>query len=70
MKPAAAGLMLGLGLALSFAGLLRALLYDIDARDPVTFAAATAVLGVASLAACVIPAVRAAHVDPATALRH
>lgn len=69
MRPAAAGLLLGLALALAFAGALRALLYGIPARDPLTFLAATAVLAAASLLACLLPAMRAARVDPATALR-
>lgn len=40
-----------------------------EASDPRAFAAAIAVLAVAALAASVIPACRAASVDPMIALR-
>jgi ABC-type antimicrobial peptide transport system permease subunit len=45
-------------------------LYGISAMDPVTIAAAIALLGLVALLAAYVPAVRAAHVDPASALRH
>ena len=41
----------------------------IDARDPLTFTAAAAVLCAASLTACLVPAFRGARVDPVAALR-
>ena len=69
MTPVAVGLSLGLLLAFTSAGLLRALLYGIEARDPLTFAAAAAVLCAASLTACLVPAFRGARVDPVAALR-
>ena len=69
MKPVAVGLSLGLLLAFTSAGVLRALLYGIEARDPLTFAAAAAVLCAASLTACLVPAFRGARVDPVAALR-
>ena len=69
MKPVAVGISLGLLLAFTWSGVLRALLYGIDARDPLTFAAAAAVLCAASLTACLVPAFRGARVDPVTALR-
>jgi len=69
MKPVAVGISLGLLLAFTWSGVLRALLYGIDARDPLTFAAAAAVLCAASLTACLVPAFRGARVDPVAALR-
>jgi ABC-type lipoprotein release transport system permease subunit len=49
---------------------LRAAIYQISPLDPVTLGAATGILGIASLAASIIPARRAAHVLPVRALRH
>lgn len=49
--------------------LTRALLYGVEPVDGASLAAAIAVLALCSGAAAVIPARRAARVDPATALR-
>ena len=59
-----------LGLALGVAGawaasrVLASLLYEVDARDPVTFAAVPLVLLLPALVAALVPALRAARVDP------
>ena len=45
------------------------LLDGVEARDPETFVAATFVLMAIAFVACVAPALRAAVVDPAIALR-
>jgi len=60
------------GLMLSFlAGkVLAGMLYQVGGTDPVVFLAAPALLSVVSLAACYIPARRAARVDPMVALRY
>jgi predicted permease len=64
-----AGLALGLGVALGVTRLMASLLFGVTPLDAVAFAAAPlALLGVAT-AACLIPARRAAAVDPAEALR-
>jgi predicted permease len=59
------------GLALSFllGKVLAGMLYEVSGSDPVVFLAAPAVLCAVSLAACYVPARRAARVDPMIALR-
>jgi predicted permease len=69
MRLVALGLLLGLPSALAAARLLQSLLYETRAHDPLTFAAVPALLTAVSLAACYLPARRAAAVDPAVTLR-
>jgi putative ABC transport system permease protein len=66
---AAAGVGLGLAGAALLRRLLEGMLYGVSAADPVAYAIAAAVLTTAALAASLIPAWRAARVDPLTALR-
>jgi predicted permease len=63
------GLTLGVTGALAASRLLRGLLFGVASHDPVTLLTVTFVLAAAGLLACWIPAVRAARVDPAVALR-
>jgi ABC-type antimicrobial peptide transport system permease subunit len=63
------GLVAGTLLALAGTRLMRGLLYGVTATDPTTYLAVAAVLAGAALAACAIPATRAARVDPLRALR-
>ncbi|MBV8866753.1 MAG: FtsX-like permease family protein [Acidobacteriaceae bacterium] len=46
------------------------LLYGVGATDPLTFMAVSLCLILAALLACYIPALRAAQLDPMSALRH
>jgi ABC-type antimicrobial peptide transport system permease subunit len=69
MKLAALGLALGLGAALALTRLLKSLLFDVSATDPLTFAALAGLLATAALLACYLPARRATKVDPLIALR-
>jgi predicted permease len=48
---------------------MRSVLYGVSASDLPTFVAVTTLLGLVSLVACVVPAVRAARVDPMVVLR-
>jgi putative ABC transport system permease protein len=64
-----AGLVLGLGLAWALTRTLENLLYGVGAADPATFAAVVGLLGVIALAACYVPARRAARLDPIAVLR-
>jgi len=64
-----AGVLLGATAALRLTRLLGNLLYGISPRDPLAFASALVVMTVAALAACFLPAWRAARTDPARVLR-
>ena len=67
---ALAGLALGLASAIVLSRLLTRFLYGITPSDPVTYGVAILVVGGVALAACAIPAWRAARVDPMVALRY
>src|ERR1700730_6523954 len=61
--------LLGAAVALGLTRLLGNLLYHVSPRDPLAFGAAFAVMTIAALAACFLPAWRATRTDPAEALR-
>jgi predicted lysophospholipase L1 biosynthesis ABC-type transport system permease subunit len=69
VRMAAVGLASGLAGALALAHVMESLLFGIEARDPLTFAGVGIALALVALIAVVIPAARAARVDPITALR-
>jgi len=69
MKLVVIGLALGLGAALAVTCLLQSVLLGVSPTDPLTFTLATGVLTVLAVAACWLPALRAAKVDPVIALR-
>ena len=65
----AAGLVVGVPLALAAGGMLTAQLFGVSGRDPFVLGVASAVLLVTAGLAAVVPARRAASVDPTRALR-
>jgi ABC-type antimicrobial peptide transport system permease subunit len=66
---ALAGILAGLAAAFAGSRLIASLLYDISPRDPAVFGAAAVTLLAAALAACWLPARRAANINPLDALR-
>ena len=69
MLAAGAGVALGLVGAYFVGRAMQGMWFDVGAIDPLAFGAVALVLIVAALLACLIPARRAASVDPLTALR-
>ena len=67
--------LVGLGIALGGIGvvggmrLMQGLLYEVGTSDPLAIGGAVMVLGLVGAVACLLPAVRAARVDPAVTLR-
>ena len=64
------GLLLGLAGALALTRVLASSLFGVSALDPITFAAVPALLLLVTIAACLVPARRAAKVDPMRTLRY
>jgi putative ABC transport system permease protein len=69
LRPAIAGVAIGLAVALGAGRVMQGLLYEVRPHDPLTLVGVTAVLIAIVLIACAIPAGRASRVPPAQALR-
>jgi putative ABC transport system permease protein len=67
--PLAAGLVLGVLASLALTSVLQAQLYGVSPRDPITLAGVAVLLGCVGLLASLVPARRAASVNPTQALR-
>jgi predicted permease len=65
----AVGLILGIAISVAASRLVRSQLVGVSPGDPLAYAAVTVLLGAVALAACYLPARRAAAVDPMTAIR-
>jgi putative ABC transport system permease protein len=66
---AAAGAAAGLVMALGLTRMMRNILYGVSPTDLLTYAAVTSLLLAVAIAASLVPARRATHIDPMKALR-
>ena len=69
MATTAVGLAIGLTAAAALTRFMRGALFGVAPLDLASFAAAPAILAIVAVAACLVPARRAAAIDPAAALR-
>jgi predicted permease len=69
LTPVTVGLTLGVALALAMTRVVAQMLFAVEPTDPMTFAAVIAVLATVAAIACLVPARRAAAIDPMRALR-
>lgn len=70
MRLTAIGIAIGLGLSIAVAKVLSSVFFGITPGDALTFGGVAALLALVALAACWVPARRAAKVDPMRALRY
>jgi putative ABC transport system permease protein len=69
LRPAIAGLALGLAASAAAGRVIAGLLFDVPPHDLLTYAGVTVVLVGIVIAACLVPAGRASRIPPASALR-
>jgi ABC-type antimicrobial peptide transport system permease subunit len=69
LAPVLAGAAVGLAIAAASGRVLDGMLYGVEASDPLVMVGAAAGLIVVSMIASFAPALRAASIDPLTALR-
>jgi putative ABC transport system permease protein len=64
------GIAIGIGGAVGLTRLMASQLFQVSSTDPLTFAVVALTLVLVALAACYVPARRAAKVEPMVALRY
>jgi putative ABC transport system permease protein len=69
-RPVIVGIAVGLAGAFALTRVLEGMLFGVTASDPLTFAGGVVALSAVAVVASLFPALRAARVDPVTALRH
>jgi putative ABC transport system permease protein len=65
-----AGMIIGLLASLALARLIASQLWGVSATDPWTYSGVAVVVMASGVTACLLPAIRAATVDPVQVLRH
>jgi putative ABC transport system permease protein len=70
MIVALAGIGFGLLASLALTRLIKSLLFNVEATDPLTFVVIASLMTLIALLACLVPARRATKVDPLIALRY
>jgi predicted permease len=69
VRPVLLGLLLGLGGGIAAGSMIRSILYGTHPLDPGVFAVVIGCLLLTAITACVVPAIRASHIEPVRALR-
>jgi putative ABC transport system permease protein len=70
LKPALAGVVIGVVGAFAAVRVLRTLLFNVAPYDAVTYASVTVLLIAVVISACALPAYRATQIPPGAALRN
>ena len=70
LRPTLLGVFIGIAGAFALARVMSNLIYGVKPTDPLTFISVAFLLGIVALVASIIPAYRAAKVDPLVALRY
>ena len=69
MSPTLVGIAAGAIVVLASARVMESLVFGVSATDPLTLAAVSAALALVAVVSCLLPAYRAARLDPVNALR-